>query len=118
MSSLPKLAGEGVAVLPDIRPSAMAKAIVRTPDIEWNAVIGAAIQQAVRDAGFSNKEAAAKADVDDAEFGKWLSGGRRPHFDKLFAIPELRQPLVIALAQLGGVGVEVVTEIRLKRSAR
>ena len=102
-------------VLPDVGRPTMAKAAVRTPDAIWMIAIGAAIQQAVKDARWSNKEAAGKAHVDDAEFGKWVSGTRRPHFDKLLAVPELRRPLVIAFAQLGGEGVEVVTEIRVRR---
>ncbi len=103
-------------VLPDVRPE-MAKAHVRSPDIDWMKGLGAAIQSAVHAACWSNKEAAAKCRVDDAEFGKWLSGTRRPQFDRLLAVPELRQPLVIALALLVGDGVEVVTEIRVKRTA-
>jgi len=30
-------------------------------------------------------------------------------------VPALRQPLVIALAELAGEGVEVITEIRVRR---
>lgn len=95
----------------------MLKADVRNPDIDWVSVIGQAIQRAVKDAGLSNKEAAALAGVDDAEFGKWLSGGRRPQFDRLFSVASLRQPLVIAIAQLAGEGVEVTTHIQIRRSA-
>lgn len=103
-------------VLPDV-PTRMVKADVRIPDIDWMRLIGAAIQQAVNDARWSNKEAAGRVQVDDAEFGKWLNGTRRPQFDRLFAVPELRQPLVIAIARLGGDGVDIVTEIRVRRSA-
>lgn len=108
----------GVAhpVLPDIGRPVMAKVNVRTPDIAWNVAVGRAIQRAVSLAGLSNKEAAGKVGVDDAEFGKWLNGSdtRHPHLDRLFAVDELRQPLVIALAELAE-GVEVVTEIRVRR---
>lgn len=72
-----------------------------TPETDWS----------------SHKEAAARLDVDEGELGKWLSGARRPHLDKLLAIPELQQALIVALAELGGIGVEVVTEIRLRRTA-
>lgn len=103
-------------VLPDVR-TRMARADVRSPDIDWMAEIGAAIQQAVRDAKWSNKEAAARAKVDDAEFGKWLNGTRRPQFDKLLAVPELRKPLVIAIAKLAGDGIEIETSIRIRSVA-
>ncbi len=104
------------AVLPDIRP-VMAKAAVRIPDIDWMRALGAAIQRAVKVVGWSNKEAAAQARVDDAEFGKWLNGTRRPHWDRLFAVAGLRPSLVIALAELAGDGVEVTTSITLRRIA-
>jgi hypothetical protein len=89
----------------------MAKANVRTPDTDWQQQIGRAIQRAVAICGWSNKEAAVKVGVDDAEFGKWLSGTRRPQFDRLFAIDELFWPLIQCLAQLDG-QTEVVTTIR------
>lgn len=97
----------------------MAK-VVRTPDIRWNVLVGRAIQRAVSLAGLSNKEAAGQVGVDDAEFGKWLTGSsenRHPHLDRLFAVEALRVPLVIALAELAGAGVEIDTVIRVKRIA-
>ena len=100
-------------VLPDSAKGSQAKATVRTPDIAPEAVlmglIGSAIQRAVLKVGWSNKEAAAKVGVDDAEFGKWLSGGRRPHFDRLMAIEALRWPLICALADVLGTAEEIVT---------
>ena len=91
----------------------MAKADARTPDIAWNERIGGAIQRAVALVGWSNKEAAAKAGVDDAEFGKWLSGGRRAQMDRLLALEALRWPLIQCLAALDEEN-EIVTEIRRK----
>jgi hypothetical protein len=99
------------AVLPDIGKKLMAKADAQKPDIAWNERIGGAIQRAVAIVGWSNKEAAAKVGVDDAEFGKWLSGGRRPQFDRLLAVPELRWPLLCALADVTG-EAEMVTTLR------
>lgn len=115
MTSLPRQSAEALAnvhpVLPDIGKARMAKADVRIPDVAWNERIGAAIQRAVAIVGWTNKEAAAKVGADDAEFGKWLSGGRRPQFDKLFALDELRWPLIQCLAQLDD-KTELVTTIR------
>lgn len=100
-------------VLPDIGKAKQAKATVRVPDIESDAtcmpLIGAAIQRAVFKVGWTNKEAAAKVGVDDAEFGKWLSGGRRPHFDRLMAVDALRWPLICALADMFETAEEIVT---------
>ena len=77
----------------------------------WHERIGQAIQRAVAIVGWSNKEAAAQVGVDDAEFGKWLSGTRRPQLDKLFAVEALRWPLIQALAGLDTKN-EVITTIR------
>ena len=79
------------------------------PDAPWMGLIGEAIQRAVLKVGWSNKEAAAKVGVDDAEFGKWLSGGRRPHLDKLMAVDALRWPLICSLADILEVADEIVT---------
>jgi hypothetical protein len=101
-------------VLPDIGRPRMAKVHVQTPDIaQWNELLGQAIQRTVLYVGWSNKEAAAKVGVDDAEFGKWLSGGRRPQFDKLFAVPELREPLCVFLSQMAGAVIK--TQIEFER---
>ena len=64
------------------------------------------------------KEAAAKVGVDEAQLSRWIAGDsrNRPQFDRLFAVPELRQPLVIGLSALAD-GAEVVTEIRFRRRA-
>ena len=99
--------------LPDIGKASQAKHDGRKPDkpeIDPSmALIGAAIQRAVSTVGWSNKEAAAKVGVDDAEFGKWLSGNRRPHFDRLMSLDALRWPLICALADLLEVADEIVT---------
>lgn len=103
-------------VFPDIGRPLMAKANVRNPDIDWMREVGGAIARAIAMLGWSSKEAAAKVGVDDAEFGKWLTGNRRPQMDRLFAVDDLRQPLVVCLAGLAD-NVEVVTEIRFRRMA-
>lgn len=105
----------GHPVLPDIGRPRMAKANVNSPDIDWQEQIGRAIQRAVALVGWSNKEAAAKVGVDDAEFGKWLSGARRPQFDRLFAVEALRWPLILCLATMDDEN-EVETTIKRRRA--
>lgn len=105
------------SVSPDNGRVGLAKANARIPDIDWLVAIGAAIQAAVHDARWSNKEAAGHLAVDDAEFGKWLNGTRRPHFDKIFALRQLRVPLIVALARLDTDRVETTTVITVKRVA-
>lgn len=104
---------QALPVLPDIGKLKTAKADVRIPDKAWNELIGKALQRAVAYVGWSNKEAAAKVGVDDAEFGKWLSGARRPQFDKVFAVEELREPTCAFLSAM--VGAVVKLQIQFER---
>jgi len=114
-STMRQTSPNGHPVFPDMGRPRMAKANARIPDIDWMTRVGAAIAASIRTVGWSSKEAAANVGVDDAEFGKWLSGTRRPQMDRLFAVEALRQPLVIALAGLAH-DVEIVTEIRIKKA--
>lgn len=100
----------GLAQLPKPR---MAKADVRSPDMTWRTRIGAAIQRAILAVWENNQLAAAELEVDGAEFGKWLSGTRRPQFDRLFAIERLREPLINELARMAG--ASVITHVEWHR---
>jgi hypothetical protein len=114
-ATLQKQAADRHPVLPDIGKPRMAKVDVRFPDETQNITgedIGRAVQRAVLMVWGSNKEAAADLQVDDAEFGKWLSGARRPQFDKLFAIRALRVPLCVELSRLSGADVHTHIEFR------
>lgn len=87
-------------VLPE-KSHSQAKASLRNPEArDIKAVIGSAIQRAVSMAGMSNKEAAAKIGVNDSQFGKWLSGLETPQVHRVFAVEELQQPFVVALARM------------------
>lgn len=106
-SSLTPPATRRHPVLPDIAKPAMAKANVGNPgiaqmaeEIDWMREVGRAIGRAFSLVGWSVKEASGRLNEDEREVGKWLGGHRRPKFDKLFAIPELQEPLVICLAGL------------------
>lgn len=103
--------------LDTVRPS-MAKADLQNLDIDCRQAIGRALVRARGFLGWSQKEAAARADVDPATYAKWENGDERhrPQFDRLFAVEEMRQPLVVCLAALAD-DVEVVTEIRFRRQA-
>lgn len=101
----------------DIGRPVMAKANVQIQDIDWKQAVGRAIERAVAIAGWTKGEAAGKVDVDASEFGKWMTGERRPHLDRLLAIPELRQPLVVALAALDPDAFSVKHVIETRRLA-
>lgn len=80
-------------------------------------LVGAVIQRAASLVGWSLKELAGKCDRDPRQVARWIDGSERPHFDVLFGVEELRQPLVVAIAELAGGAVEIETVVRVKRSA-
>lgn len=99
--------------LSDIRPR-MAKADVRKAEVDFRAQVGRAIQRAASLRGWTLKELAAAVNHDARQVARWINGQERPHFDALFAVEELRQPLVVAIAELAGEGVEIDTVIRVR----
>ena len=83
---------------------------------DFRAVIGRAIQRAVSIAGWSQKEAAGKVGREPAQLARWIAGTERPQFDALFAVEELRVPLITALAQeIDDSGVVVTTHIQMRQ---
>jgi len=93
----------------------MAKADLKEVETrDFRAEIGRAIQRALSIAGRSQKGAAGLVGVDVAQVARWIAGTERPQMDRLFAIEELRQPLIVELAELAE-NVEVVTEIRFRK---
>lgn len=75
--------------------------------------VAEAVARALRMVWPTFKEAAAEIGVDEAELGKWASAERRPHFDRLFAVRCLQQPLLVSLSSLVH-DAEAITEIRLR----
>lgn len=92
----------------------MAKADLKNLET-WKASLGTAVQRCFDLAGVSQKEGAALVARDPAQVQRWIAGSERPQFDALFAVDRLRQPIVIALAEIAGQGVELETVIRVKR---
>lgn len=118
-SSVARRTGDAQRVLPE-KASALAKAVLRNPENEGGReLVGAAIRRAVALAGLSHKEAAAQIGVNDAQFGKWLSGNENPQVHRVFAVVALRQPFVVALAeQCEAEGISVRTVVTLERKLR
>jgi hypothetical protein len=118
-------------VVPDITRPRMAKANVGIPDIgaelEGKQRLGAAFGRALAKVGWSIDRAGIELDVDAREVGKWVSGDRRGHWDRVYALPDehatygaeyqaLKEAFVVEQARLVR-RVEVVTEIRFSRAA-
>lgn len=99
------------------RPS-QAKADLKNLEVasEWRQKVGAAVARTFQLAGLTMKEAAVLLDRDQGQVSRWVSGAERPQLDALFAVEQLREPLVIALASLTQT-IDVTTTISIRRSA-
>lgn len=104
-----RITGRHRISLEDVAPK-MAKADLKNLEADFKAQIGQAIQRAFSIAGLSQKEAAGRLNRDVAQISRWVAGTERPQMDALFAVEELRWPLIQSLASLAQ--AEVVTEIR------
>lgn len=82
----------------------------------YYAALGGCMDEVRRTFDLSLEGFAYEVGIDRGQLGKQIKGEDRPQLEKVFAVDRFRAPLVIALAKLSA-GVEVVTEIRVKRSA-
>jgi len=93
----------------------MAKAGLRKTE-EGALLVGRALQRAASLLGWSLKELAAAVNRDPRQVARWIGGAERAPLDVLWDVADLRQPLVIALAE-SCEDIDVVTEIRVRRRA-
>lgn len=106
--------GGGHLLTSEIRPR-MAKADLRKPEIDcWKEHIGRALERARTLAQLTLKELADAIGRDERQVARWIAGTERPQLDAIFAVPALRGPLVIALAELSGT-VEVTTTLTVRK---
>lgn len=78
--------------------------------------IGSAIERAIVLAKLTKQDVAYRMGyTDQSALSRWISGAETPQFAKLWAIPELQEPLVIALAELAAMVIE--TTVRTRRRA-
>jgi hypothetical protein len=93
----------------------MAKADLRKAENDaWREQIGRAIERSRLLRGWSLKELAVAVDRDERQVARWIVGSERPQLDALFAVESLRQPLVVALAEMAGEGIEITTHITVR----
>jgi hypothetical protein len=79
--------------------------------------IGQAIERALVLADITKQDAAFRMGYEDqSALSRWIAGAETAQFARLFSIPELRGPLVIALAELSET-VSVETTITIRRRA-
>lgn len=101
--------------LDSVRP-VMAKADCKAL-ADWRRVIGERIERALILANLSKQEASfLMGYADQSTLSRWIAGVERAQMDRLFAIPQLRVPLVVAFAELAE-GVQVSTTITIRQVA-
>ena len=66
-------------------------------------------------AGLNLDEFSGLVGRDSRQVARWIGGIERPQFDALFSVEQLRQPIVLALAEMAGAGVEIETVVRVVR---
>ena len=107
-------------LLPETKPR-MAKvspARLRKAETEcWRERVGQAIERVRSRSGLSLKEFADAVARDERQVARWITGVEHPQLAAIFSAEQLRQPLIIALAELAGDSVEVTTEITIRRTA-
>jgi len=97
--------------LSEIRPSQMAKANLRKPEMPWRERVGRAFARAA--APWSLKELSEMLDRDERQIARWKTGGERAPFDVLLACDPLRPRLIVELAKLDEeIVVETVVRMR------
>lgn len=84
-------------------------------DALW-AELGKCLVFVCYDAQLSLKQFAAALGKDEAQIHRQMEGKERPQIEVVFAVPEYRAPLVIALARITS-QIEISTELRIRRTA-
>jgi ribosome-binding protein aMBF1 (putative translation factor) len=97
-------------VIPEIRPE-MAHADLRKPDIrDFQAEIGRCLESARNEQGWTLEQLSAALHRDPRQVRRWIAGDERVQLDVVFAVPELREPFVVALAKLARMKVTTTIE--------
>jgi ribosome-binding protein aMBF1 (putative translation factor) len=94
------------------RPAMLKADLPKREKRDMWAEIGACLDVARRDLGWTVDQLAGYLERDSKQVGRWLRGEERPQVDAVFNVPVLREPFVIALAKLAQCAVETVVTIR------
>ena len=81
-----------------------------------HASLGACMEEVRNVHGLTLEQFAYELGKNERQIARQIKGDERPMLEAVFAVERFRAPLVIALAKLAD-GVEVITEIRVRRTA-
>lgn len=90
--------------------------IRKSEKVEIYAGLGECMEEVRNGFGLTLQQFAAELGRNESQIRRQIKGDERPMLEAVFAVERFRAPLVIALAKLSN-GVEVVTEIRVRRTA-
>lgn len=95
----------------------MASADLRKSETrDFLADIGSCLNVARHSVGWNLDELANALGRDPRQVRRWIAGEERTQLDAIWAVPALRAPFVVALAQLAE-GCQVETVVRIRRTA-
>jgi hypothetical protein len=60
------------------------------------------VKDVLAEVNWTSEDLATRVDLPTRKIDRWLDGRERPDFARLFALEELRWPIIVALARLGG----------------
>lgn len=116
MSSLQLNLPPSAVLLPE-KGGKTAKAAIRKADMDaYFAALGACVAEVQGVFRLSLEQFAYELGMDERQLSRQMTGKERPQLEKVFAVDRFRAVLLIALAKLAA-DVDVVTEIRIRRSA-
>lgn len=117
-ATVPQASAARHRLLPEMSGGPLKADLRKAETADWRGHVGGAIERMRLLCGLSLKELADRVGRDERQIARWIAGTERPQMDALFAVEALRQPIVVALAELAeGDGIEIVTEIRVRRRA-
>lgn len=118
---MPPSLADGVAkghlLTAEIRANRMAKADLRTAEINWRERLGWAVGRVQQLSGLSLKEFAEAVGRDERQVARWITADERAQWDAIARVESLRQLVVIAVAEAMGTGIEIDTVVRIRRTA-
>lgn len=99
----------------------MAKAAgpaLRKPETaEDRRLIGRALDRARQLRGWNLNEFADAVQRDPRQVARWFEGTESAQFHAIWTVVSLRQPVIVAFAEIAGEGVEVETVVTVRRRA-
>ncbi len=107
--------GSAPRVIPENRPAMLKADLRKAENVDFLAQIGACLLHARSLLGWTLDRLSVELRRDPRQVSRWERGEERTQVDVVFSVEELRQPFVIALAQLAE--CEVETTVRIRRRA-